>query len=85
MVKKKYKILIEIIGLLIVLILVASIIQDIVILITKNKINAFGLATIRFISALILIYIIIKITPWGKDISNFIIEIENKTKKKIIK
>ena len=80
--KKKTLLIIKIIGFFILLLLGISIIQDIIILIFGNKISYFWLAVIRVVSGVILIYIMLKTTSFGKDINNFLMEMENKSRKK---
>jgi len=80
--KRRYKLLIEAVGFFILLILGVSIIQDILILIFNNKITSFWLIIIRLFSALILIFIFLKATSWGKDLDNFSKGIAKKLSKK---
>ncbi|GAI46515.1 unnamed protein product [marine sediment metagenome] len=83
--KRKYRLTIEIIGFLIILLLGISIIQDIILLIFK-EVNIILLFIIRLVSALVLIYIMVKFTNFGRDINNFLkessVKAENKIKKR---
>ena len=72
--KENWKISIGVIGILILLMLGVSIIQDLMILIFKNNIPLWGLFLIRLISAIVLLYVFIKYTNFGKEIDRFLLK-----------
>jgi len=82
--KRKYRLIIEAIGFLIILLLGVSIIQDILILIFK-EINRTLFFFIRFGLAIVLIYIMTRFTNFGKDLDNFLIETADKFSKRMKK
>jgi len=87
--KRKYKLLIEIIGFSVLVVLGSSIISDILILILRVFSITFSEGIwkfITFISAFLLGYIFLEYTAWGRDVGKFLDSIKVfKKKRKVFK